>query len=87
VRLRTDILGVGFDNLTLDEATGLAAGMISSSEKNYVVTPNPEIVYMCRADEKLKKAVSSAAIVLPDGIGSCRVVTVVPDEEIAAVLI
>ncbi|MDR2665237.1 MAG: WecB/TagA/CpsF family glycosyltransferase [Oscillospiraceae bacterium] len=67
--MRTDILGVGFDNVTTKEAAGLAMEMISQRERAYVVTPNPEIIWMCRKDPRLREAIGGAALVLPDGVG------------------
>lgn len=67
--MRTDVLGVGFDNLTMDEALTLAETYLDGRQSAYVVTPNPEIVWRCREDDQLKKAVSGATLVLPDGIG------------------
>lgn len=70
---RTDILGVGFDSLTMDEAAERAMQYIAAhGEKGgaaYVVTPNPEIVWNCRKDEILREAVSEASMVLADGVG------------------
>ena len=43
--------------------------MIDSPGSDYVVTPNPEIVWLARRDSSLKSAIDSASIVLPDGIG------------------
>lgn len=67
--MRTDVLGVGFDNVTLDEAVGRALEIMDEGRSAYVVTPNPEIVQMCRKDAAVKDAVAGAALVLPDGIG------------------
>jgi N-acetylglucosaminyldiphosphoundecaprenol N-acetyl-beta-D-mannosaminyltransferase len=67
--MRTDVLGVGFDDVTIDEAVLLALDRINNRRGAYVVTPNPEIVWQCRKDPALKKAVEGAALVLPDGIG------------------
>jgi len=67
--MRIDILGCGFDNITADEAVSYALDLISSRQKEYIVTPNPEIVWMARRDEALSAAVNGAALVLPDGIG------------------
>ncbi|MGM9522527.1 MAG: WecB/TagA/CpsF family glycosyltransferase [Oscillospiraceae bacterium] len=67
--MRTDVLGVGFDNVTMEEAVARAEALIASPETGYVVTPNPEIVWACRKNEELKAAVSGASLVLPDGIG------------------
>lgn len=36
---------------------------------HYVVTPNPEIVEICREDAEARGAVNSADLVIPDGIG------------------
>lgn len=69
IRIRTDVLGVGFDNLTMAEATERALELISSKSGAYIVTPNPEIVMLCRDDQKLAQAVDGAAMVLADGIG------------------
>lgn len=66
---RTDILGVGFDNLTMDEAVDAALCIINGQRGGYVVTPNPEIVWMCRKSSELNAATNGADIVLPDGIG------------------
>jgi N-acetylglucosaminyldiphosphoundecaprenol N-acetyl-beta-D-mannosaminyltransferase len=67
--MRTDVLGVGFDDLTMDEAVARAETYMDSRQAAYVVTPNPEIVWECRKDPGLKDIVSGAALVLPDGIG------------------
>lgn len=67
--IKIDVLGVGFDNLTMEEATDRAMELIQSRDAKYVVTPNPEIVMQCRSNPQLAQAVSAAAMVLPDGIG------------------
>ena len=67
--LRTEIIGVGFDDLTLDEAAGAAAGMIEEGGFHYVVTPNPELVDRARREEPFRQALNGADLVLPDGIG------------------
>ena len=48
--MKTDILGVAFDALTLDEAEERAVGLLSSGAGGYIVTANPEIVLLCRED-------------------------------------
>jgi N-acetylglucosaminyldiphosphoundecaprenol N-acetyl-beta-D-mannosaminyltransferase len=67
--MRTDILGVGFDDVTTQEAAGRAVEMIARREHAYIVTPNPEIIWMCRKDSRLRDAIGGAALVLPDGVG------------------
>ena len=62
-------MGVGFDNLTLDEAVSEALRLIRERRSAYVVTPNPEIVMICRENPEAMEAVQQANLVLPDGIG------------------
>ena len=67
--MRINILGVGFDNVTMDEALARGEELLCSEGAHYVVTPNPEIVETCRADAAANDAVNGADLVLPDGIG------------------
>lgn len=69
IKIRIDVLGVSFDNLTMTEATQEAFELMKSRSAACVVTPNPEIVMLCRRDPSLSDAVNCAALVLPDGIG------------------
>ena len=66
---RTDVLGVGFDNVTKAEAVERALELIDAREGRYVVTPNPEIVMLAKENPALKEALAGADIVLPDGAG------------------
>ena len=63
------ILGVHFHAVTMDQAIDIAMGRLRAQEKGYVVTPNPEIVELCRQDSAYMEIVNRAALVLPDGIG------------------
>ena len=67
--MRIDVLGVGFDNLTMQEAVAAGLRLAGSPGCHYVVTPNPEIVEVCRENLAAKIAVNEADLVLPDGIG------------------
>lgn len=67
--MRIDVLGVGFDNMTMEEAVAEGVRLLHSEGAHYVVTPNPEIVEVCRESEAAKAAVNGADLVLPDGIG------------------
>ena len=67
--MRIDVLGVGFDNLTMEEAVAEGLRLVNSPGCHYVVTPNPEIVETCRKNAEANRAVNGAALVLPDGIG------------------
>lgn len=67
--MKIDVLGVCFDNVTLTEAAAIGRSLLSRGGMHYVVTPNPEIVEICRADAEAMAAVNDADLVLPDGIG------------------
>ena len=68
-QMRIDILGVGFDNLTMAEAVEEGVRLLHAPGAHYVVTPNPEIVEVCREDASANAAVNGADLVIPDGIG------------------
>lgn len=67
--MRIDVLGVGFDNMTMDEAVAEGVRLLHSEGAHYVVTPNPEIVEVCRENPAAMAAVNGADLVLPDGVG------------------
>ena len=67
--MRINVLGVGFDSLTMAEAVDRAMELVCQPGPHYVVTPNPEIVEICRADSGARAAVNGADLVLPDGVG------------------
>ena len=67
--MRTLILGVGFDDISFEDALEKASGMVRARSAAYIVTPNPEIVVMCGEDERLLAAVNGADLVLADGAG------------------
>ena len=67
--MRINVLGVGFDNVTMDEAVVRGMELLHSPGTHYVVTPNPEIVEVCRENLAARQAVNGADLVLPDGVG------------------
>ena len=67
--MRTEVLGVGFDAVTMAEAVERGMAMLETASPDYVVTPNPEMVMVCREDPEAARAVAGASLVLPDGIG------------------
>ena len=62
--MKTDILGVAFDALTLDEAEERADTLLRSGAGGYIVTANPEIVLHCREDAAYAASVNGAASAL-----------------------
>ena len=67
--MRINVLGVGFDNVTMGEAVDRGMELLHSPGTHCVVTPNPEIVEVCRENLAARQAVNGADLVLPDGIG------------------
>ena len=67
--MKTDIMGIEFDNVTMDEALEKASEILSGDQTCYAVTPNAEIAYEALHDEKLRALLNGAALVLPDGAG------------------
>lgn len=67
--MRIDVLGVGFDNMTMDQAVAEGVRLMNTEGAHYVVTPNPEIVETCREDPEAMEAVGGADLVIADGIG------------------
>jgi len=67
--LRMDILGVGFDSITLPQAVELAAGLLAEGGTHYVVTPNPELVQRAGKEPPFRDVLNGADLVLPDGVG------------------
>ena len=67
--MRVNILGVGFDNVTMEQAVAEGVRLLRTEGGHYAVTPNPEIVEICRADPEAMEAVNGADLVLADGIG------------------
>ncbi len=67
--MRTDILGVGFDDLTLEEATAAGASLVEDQGFHYAVTPNPEFLLAARKDQPFRQALLDADLVLADGVG------------------
>ena len=67
--MRTDVLGVEFDDLTRKEAVEKCIRLISEHRAAYMVTPNPEIVMESWKNAALRDALRHADLVIPDGIG------------------
>jgi len=67
--MRINVLGVGFDNVTMAEAVDRGMELLGQEGAHYVVTPNPEIVEVCRENPEAMEAVNGADLVLADGIG------------------
>ncbi|MBP3588881.1 MAG: WecB/TagA/CpsF family glycosyltransferase [Clostridia bacterium] len=67
--MRINIMGVGFDNVTMAAALEKARALMDQPGASYVVTPNAEIVYEAMHNEELCGLINGADLVLPDGAG------------------
>lgn len=67
--LRIEIMGVGFDNVTMTQALERSAALLDGDKCTYCVTPNAEIVYEAVQDASFCKLLNEAGLVLPDGAG------------------
>lgn len=68
-RLKTEILGIRFDNLTRQEAAQKGAELLAQDKFHYVVTPNPEFILAAEEDKSFQAVLNAADMVLPDGVG------------------
>lgn len=67
--MKTDILGVGIDNATPEEALDAAWRLMEEDGFHYAVTPNPEFILAAKKDEDFRTVLNKADLSLPDGIG------------------
>lgn len=65
--MSVDVLGVGFDNVTMPQAVSRAITLMDKSGGHYVVTPNAEILLNTEHNAYARVALSGADLVLPDG--------------------
>ena len=67
--MKTDILGVRFDDLSPEEMVRTAASLIQAGGFHYAVTPNPEFILAARENPAFRDALNQADLSMPDGIG------------------
>ena len=67
--MKIDVMGVQFDNVTMDEALLKSDALLEQPGASYAVTPNSEIVYEAMHDADLMDLLNHADLVLPDGAG------------------
>lgn len=67
--MKTDVLGVQYDNLTMAEALARGRELLTGDKCAYVVTPNAEMAYEALHDEGFRRVLNEADLVLPDGAG------------------
>lgn len=69
VRLKKEVLGIRFDDLTREEAAQAGAALLEEDKFHYVVTPNPEFILAAEKDSEFTQVLNGADLVLADGIG------------------
>ncbi len=67
--VKTDILGVLFDDITAEEAADAGLALLDKPGFHYVVTPNPEFILAARKDPDFREILNGADLSLPDGVG------------------
>lgn len=67
--MKQNILGVGFDILTREEALKAMQEIMLGNQTHIAVTPNPEIVMATRKDVSFRQLINRSDFVLSDGMG------------------
>ena len=67
--MKLDIMGLNFDNVTMDEAIARAKELLAGDHAAYAVTPNAEMAYEALRDPELRGLLNGADLMLPDGAG------------------
>lgn len=67
--MRVEVLGVKFDDLTLEEAVERGMALLDEPGAHLAATPNPEIVQLAGKDPEFARLLAEADLVIPDGIG------------------
>lgn len=66
---KINVLGINYNNVTIDEAADEIYSLVELHNGGYVVTPNAEIAEESFKQSELKEAIKQASVVLPDGAG------------------
>ena len=67
--MKTTVLGVAYDNISMAEALARGRELLAGSETAYCVTPNAEMAYEAMHDSEFCSILNGAALVLPAGAG------------------
>ncbi len=70
ISLKVDVMGVAFDNVSMEEALDAAEDLLNSGSKGFCVTPNAEILYCALHAPEYQAVLNRAALVIPDGAGA-----------------
>lgn len=64
-----EVLGVRVHNVTMHQALALMRDMALSGVPHQVMPVNPELIMTAQKDERFRRVLNSASLILPDGIG------------------
>ncbi len=67
--MKINVLGVNYNNVTMEEAVTLGRQILQGRKTCYCVTPNAEMAYEALHDPKFRELLNGAELVLPDGAG------------------
>lgn len=66
----SEVLGVKFDNITLDQAEASLVDFVESNHKSIIATPNTEFIIRAQSDEEFRKILNEKSkLNLPDSFG------------------
>lgn len=66
---KIDVLGVAYDNVTMEEALAKGRALLHGTKAAVIVTPNAEIAYDATKDKEFCAMLNRADLILPDGAG------------------
>lgn len=66
---KIDVLGLSYDNVTMEEAVAIGKSFLQGERPAVVVTPNAEIAYDATKDAAFCAMLNRADLMLPDGAG------------------
>ena len=64
-----EIMGFPIHCLTMEETLEMMAQLVERPDTALVCTPNPEVLVAARGDDELRRALLTADLLLPDGVG------------------
>jgi len=66
---KPEILGVPFDLISYEDVIEIIKHWHRNAQRQYITLTNPYGVMLCQGDPELMKAMQSAGMALPDGVG------------------
>ena len=67
--MKSDILGIKFNNEPIDSLLGKIEGFIKGTGRHIVITANPEIIMLSKSDMEFQHILEKADIITADGVG------------------